>query len=257
MQLLYSLNVFTICLIIKSENPVIMKFKILFTFLFLLSASFNNSLFAENENRDVASFSEVALRISATVYITQGNVQSVEIIAKASTLEELITEVKGRTLNIKFPNKSIFWNNFKPGKIEIHITVPEIDGLSISGSGDILAKKIKSRIVDLSISGSGDIVINQLETNRVTAATSGSGNIIIKGGGIADELTATLSGSGNVDAKNFEASDVSIRISGSGNCSVTSNGVLKGRVSGSGNVNYKGNPQIDFSVAGSGRIKKL
>ena len=234
-----------------------MKTKIVFLILFLLSTSISNSLFAQKETRNVSTFSEVALRIPAKLYIKQGSVQSVEITAKQSTLEEIITEVKGRTLNIKFPNKSIFWKNFKPGKIEIHITVPEIDGLSVSGSGDILAKEIKSRIIDLAVSGSGDIVIDDLKTKRVAAAISGSGNITIKNGGVADELTVTISGSGDVNAEGFEASDVSIRISGSGDCSVTSNGVIKGRVSGSGDVKYKGNPSIDFSVAGSGRIKKM
>ena len=237
-------------------NNNTMKTKILFLSLFIFGAFISNPLFAENETRNVSTFSEVALRIPAKLFIKQGNVQSVEIIAKSSTLEEIITEVRGRTLNIKFPNK-MFWNNFKPGKIEIHITVPEIDGLSVSGSGDILAKEIKSRIIDLSVSGSGDIVIDDLKTKRVAAAVSGSGDITINSGGVADELTVAISGSGNVNAEDFEASDVSIRISGSGNCSVTSNGNIKGRVSGSGDVKYSGNPSIDFSVAGSGRVKKM
>ncbi|MCF6356706.1 MAG: DUF2807 domain-containing protein [Draconibacterium sp.] len=234
-----------------------MKTKIIIFSLFILGIFFSNSLFAENEDRNVPTFSEVALRISAKLYITQGDVQSVKITAKSSTLEELITEVKGRTLNIRFPNKMFFKGNFNPGKIEIHITVPVIDGLTLSGSGDILAKEIKSRIIDLAVSGSGDIVIDKLKTKRVTAALSGSGGITIKDGGVADEFTASISGSGDVDAIGFEASDVSVRISGSGNCSITSNGVIKGRVSGSGDVNYKGNPSIDFSVAGSGRVQKL
>ncbi len=234
-----------------------MKTKIIIFSLFILGIFFSNSLFAENEDRNVPTFSEVALRISAKLYITQGDVQSVKITAKSSTLEELITEVKGRTLNIRFPNKMFFKGNFNPGKIEIHITVPVIDGLTLSGSGDILAKEIKSRIIDLAVSGSGDIVIDKLKTKRVTAALSGSGGITIKDGGVADEFTVSISGSGDVDAIGFEASDVSVRISGSGNCSITSNGVIKGRVSGSGDVNYKGNPSIDFSVAGSGRVQKL
>ncbi len=257
LQLSSRINVITTYQNINSENSIIMKLKILSIFVTLLTVSFSNPLFAENETRNVSTFSEVALRIPAKLYIKQGNVQSVKIIAKSSTLEEIITEVRGRTLNIKFPNKSIFWNNFKPGKIEIHITVPEIDGLSVSGSGDILAKEVKSRILDLAVSGSGDIVIDNLKTKRVAAAISGSGNITIKNGGVADELTVTISGSGDVDAEDFEASDISIRISGSGDCSVKSNGNIKGRVSGSGDVNYKGNPSIDFSVAGSGRVKKM
>ena len=234
-----------------------MKNKILFLSLFILGTFIYNPLFAEDEKRNVPTFSEVALRIPAKLYIKQGNVQSVEIRAKSSTLEDIITEVKGRTLNIKFPSKTFFTRNFDPGKIEIHITVPEIDGLSVSGSGDIFAKNVKSRIIDLAISGSGDIKIDELKTKRVSAAISGSGDITINNGGVADELTVTISGSGDVNAAGFEASDVLIRISGSGDCSVTSNGSIKGRVAGSGDVYYKGNPSIDFSVSGSGSLKKM
>lgn len=234
-----------------------MRAKILFLFVFLLGTFLNNPLFAEDEKRDVPSFSEVALRISAKLYIEQGSTQSVKIVAKSSTLEELITEVKGRTLNIRFPNKNFFWKNFHPGKIEIYITVPEIDGLSVSGSGNIIAENIESRILDLAVSGSGNIVIEELKTKRVKTSISGSGNVKIENGGVADEFSVSISGSGSVRAIGFEADNVEVHVSGSGNCSITSNGSIKARVAGSGNINYKGNPSIDSSVSGSGRVRKM
>jgi hypothetical protein len=234
-----------------------MKTRILLISLFVLGMSLNNQTFAEDEKRDVATFSEVSLKIPATLHIEQGSKQSVEIIAKSSTLEEIITEVKGRTLVIKFPNKNYFWKKFEPGKIEIHITVPEIDGLSLSGSGDIIAGEVETRILDLAISGSGDILIDELKASRVSTSISGSGDITIKGGGVADDLSVSISGSGDVNAAGFEAKDVVVRISGSGNGLVKSNGSLKARVAGSGNIKYKGNPNIDSSIAGSGRLKKM
>lgn len=234
-----------------------MKVRIVFISLFILGTFLNNPAFADDEERKVSTFSEVALRIPAKVYIEQGKTQSVEIVAKSSTLEEIITEVKGRTLNIKFPNTNYFWKKFEPGKIEIHITMPEIDGLSVSGSGDIIAEEIESRILELAVSGSGDIVIDELDAKRVSSSISGSGDITINNGGVADDLSVSISGSGDVKAIGFEASDVVVRVSGSGNCSVSSNGSIKARIAGSGNVNYKGNPSIDSSVAGSGRVKKL
>lgn len=234
-----------------------MKAKFLFFYMFLFGTFIYNPAFAGNEERDVPAFSSVALRIEAKVYIKQGSTQSVEIVAKSSTLEEIITEVKDRTLNIRFPGNKFFKGNFQPGKIEIYITVPEIDALSVSGSGDIIAKEIESRIIILSVNGSGDIVIDELKNERIKASISGSGNIILKDGGLADEFDISISGSGNVKAEGFEANEVTIYTSGSGSCSVTTNGSIKARISGSGNVNYNGNPSIDSSVAGSGRVKKL
>lgn len=233
-----------------------MKNKILILGLILLSISLVNQATAEEEERDVPSFSNIALRISGKVYLEQGNKQSIRIVAKESTLEEIITEVKNRTLNIRFPNTNMF-KKFEPGKIEIYITVPEVDGLSVSGSGDINAEEVETRILDLAVSGSGDINIDELSVERVKASISGSGGINIESGGVADEFSVSMSGSGNVSAGGFEAKDVSVRISGSGNCRITSNGSVKARIAGSGNVIYGGNPAIDSSVAGSGRVKKM
>lgn len=234
-----------------------MKTKILFVCVFFVGALFINPVYAEDEERNVPAFSEIALRIPAKLHIEQGKKQSIEIVAKSSTLKDIITEVKDRKLTIKFPNKNYFFKNFEAGKIEIFITVPEIDGLSLSGSGDIIAEEINTRILDLALSGSGDILIEELKAERIKVSISGSGNIKIEEGGVADDLSVSLSGSGNFEAEEFEAKDVVIRIAGSGNCSVNSNGSVKARIAGSGNVYYSGNPSIDSSVAGSGKVKKM
>lgn len=233
-----------------------MKTTVLLILLYLIAYPASNA-FAEEEERDVPSFSEIALRIPAKVYVEQGENQSVEIVAKSTTLEEIITEVRDRSLQIKFPAKNYLWKKFEPGKIEIYITVPEIDALFVSGSGDIIADEVEARIIELTVSGSGDILVEELNAKRVSTSVSGSGDITINEGGVADDFTAQISGSGDVKAVGFEASDVVVRISGSGNCSITTNGSIKARVAGSGNINYKGNPQVDSSVAGSGRVKKI
>lgn len=256
MQLYASLYVLTLYRL-ETRKLLKMKSKILFLSLLFLGTSFISVVKAEGEERDVPSFSEIALRIPAKLYLEQGEKQSVEIVAKSSTLKDIITEVKGRKLTIKFPTKNVLLKNFQPGKIEIFITVPEIDGLSISGSGDILAEEIETRILDLAVSGSGDILIEELNAERVKAAISGSGDITIEEGGEADDFSVTISGSGDVKARGFEAKDVVVRLAGSGNCTVTANNSIKARVAGAGNVYYDGNPSIDSSVAGSGRVKKL
>ncbi|MBN1987685.1 MAG: DUF2807 domain-containing protein [Prolixibacteraceae bacterium] len=235
-----------------------MKTKIFILSFFLMFALFANPVLAEDEERNVPSFSEISLRVPGKLYLEQGQTQSVEIVAKSSTLEEIVTEVNGRELAIRFKNKNYLFKSFNPGKIEIFVTVPEIDGLSVSGSGDIIAEDdIKTRIIDLAISGSGDINLAELDAERVKASISGSGDIVIEDGGVADDFSVSISGSGDVKAGDFEAKDVVVRIAGSGNCTVSSNGSLKARVAGSGSVYYNGNPSIDSSVAGSGRVKKM
>lgn len=232
-----------------------MKSRIFFIVILTVGFFMANTAMAKDEVRDLPPFTKISLRISGKVYLEQGNTQHVKIVAEDETLEEIITEVKDRTLSIRFPNSNMF-RNWNPGKIEIYITVPGIDALTVSGSGDIISKEINSRILDLAVSGSGNIDIDKLTSEQVSSSISGSGNITVSGNGVAKELKARISGSGNINAGSFEAEKVDVQTSGSGNCSVISNGEIKARISGSGNVNYSGNPSIDSSVSGSGKVKK-
>ena len=213
---------------------------------------------AEKEKRDVSSFTEIGLSIPGKLHLKQGNNQSVEIEAKSSTLEKIETIVKGNKLIIRFENERLLWRSFNPGEIEIQITMPEIEGLTISGSGDILADDgINSRSLTMAVSGSGDINLEDLNAEKVSATISGSGNILINDGGGADDLSVSISGSGGVNVSGFEAKNVSVKISGSGNSKVLATDHLNVSVAGSGDVYYKGNPKINSSVAGSGSVKSM
>jgi len=234
-----------------------MKIKFLMLSILLAGIFMTGTVQAEEQDRDVSSFSAISLRIPGKLYLKQGSTQSVRIEAKESVIDDIITEVSGNKLIIRFPNKTIFQRSFNPGKVEIYVTVPDIDELSVSGSGDIISDELVARILDLSISGSGNITIDELTSKKVKGSISGSGNINLEGNETADELTFSISGSGNCNAAGFEAENVTVNTSGSGNCNVMSNGSIRARIAGSGNVFYKGNASIDASVAGSGRVKRM
>jgi hypothetical protein len=233
-----------------------MKTRILFIAILFLGITFN-TVRAEGEIRKLPTFSEISFGISGTLHLEQGAVQSVRVVAKSSDLNELVTEVKGRSLIVRFRNNNFFWRSFNRGKVDIYVTVPDIHALSVSGSGKIIAgENIKSPALDIAVSGSGNISLNNLESKRVKAAISGSGNIHVRDGR-TDELFVSVSGSGNMRAQEFRANHVETKISGSGNCNIHAHNTLKARVTGSGSVSYKGSPQIESAVTGSGRLKKL
>jgi len=211
---------------------------------------------ADEQDRKVDPFTDISLRIGATVHLEQGPKQKLEIVAKSSTLDEIITEVKSGKLIIRFPNKNYLWSTFHPGEITIYITVPEITGLGIAGSGDIIAEdEINSKMLELAVSGSGNIKLSELSAERVKSTISGSGNIILASKKTAQDLSVTLSGSGNFKGLDFSAEDVNIRVSGSGNVGIEAQKNLYVRLAGSGNVTYKGRPLIDQAITGSGSVK--
>lgn len=216
------------------------------------------TVYADEQTRKVDPFTEISLNISANVHLEQGNKQNLEIVAKASTLEQIITEVKNGKLIIRFPNKNLFWKDFRPGEITIYITAPEINALSVSGSGDIIAEEdIKTKAIDLSVSGSGNINLSELSAEQVKTAISGSGNIILAGKQTAQDLSVAISGSGNFKGMDYSAKDVSIKVSGSGNAAIEAQDNLYVRLVGSGNVTYKGKPAVDQSTTGSGSVRRV
>ena len=211
---------------------------------------------ADEQTRKVDPFTEISLRVGANVHLVQGAKQSVDIVAKPSTMEQLITEVKDGKLIIRMPNKNSLWSSFQPGDITINITTPTITGLSVLGSGNINADdEIKSKIIDLDVSGSGNIKLSELSAERVKTTISGSGNIVIAGKTTAQDLGIVISGSGNFKGMDYSASDVSVKISGSGNAGIEAKNNLYIRLVGSGNVTYKGKPAVDQAITGSGSVK--
>lgn len=230
------------------------KLTAVFTLLALVFTGLQSR--ADEQTRKVDPFTEISLRIGAKVHLEQGAKQNLEIVAKSSTLDEIITEVKDGKLIIRFPNKDFFWKTFQPGEITIYITAPEINGLGISGSGDIIAEdEIKTKALDLGVSGSGNIKLSELTAERVKAAISGSGDIVLAGKTTAQDLSIAISGSGNLKGMNYSAEDVSVKIAGSGNAEIEAQKNLFVRLAGSGNVTYKGSPLIDQSIAGSGKVR--
>lgn len=201
------------------------------------------------EDRDVSSFTGVSLGISGDLYLTQGSPQKVVVQAE-SNLDEIETEVNDGVLRIKTDN----WNSKIKG-VKIWITMPEVESLNVSGSGDILAETpIDADELELKVSGSGTININELKGGEIGAAISGSGDLKLAGS--ADEMELGISGSGNVYAEGLEVNECGIKISGSGSCKIDVTGELDASISGSGRVTYYSNPQIDARVSGSGKVRK-
>jgi hypothetical protein len=213
---------------------------------------------SENQVRNLPAFTEISLRIQATLYVEQGAVQKVEIDAPSSDLDEIITEVRDRALVVRYPAKNYFRKPSKKADVIIRVTIPEITELNLSGSGDIVGDNdISTRIMDLNISGSGNIRLGNLLAERVKASIAGSGNIHLEGNQVTTDFTGNIAGSGNIRGENFEAQNVKVNITGSGDCSIRSNGDIRVRIAGSGNFYYSGNPNIDSSIAGSGKVSEV
>jgi hypothetical protein len=209
---------------------------------------------ADVQNRPVSGFSGVRLAVPGKMEVIQGTTESLAIEGAAEDLAKVETVVENGVLFIRtLPEWRSSWN-WNP-KFRITLNAKNVDSLGVSGSGDILAKTLKSGALKLAISGSGDIRIPALEADSASVAISGSGDVTLAGR--AATVDSHISGSGDFRADKLDARKVSVHISGAGDVSVWAREALQVRIAGSGDVRYYGDPSVEKRIAGSGSVKRL
>ena len=227
-----------------------LKFILLSTIAFLLLTSVK--LFSQTEvEREVDQFSSIDMRISGNLYLSQGDQTKLVIKGDPGDIEDLQTYVKSDRLVIRFDSWKI-----KYDKLDIYVTTPAVNGIEVSGSGNVEAQTaIQSDDLKLEVSGSGEITIQELNAPEVDVEISGSGEVKLAGSEFTREMEIEISGSGDVEAFGLQIKKCAAEITGSGEAEVFVTEKLVVEISGSGDVYYKGSPQIDADITGSGKVK--
>ena len=201
------------------------------------------------ETRAVSGFDKVVLSGSGKVVINQGEMESLSIETDDNVMPYIDVEVTGQTLRLGFKEGA---SMVSPSDLVFTVGVDDLAGLSISGSGDILAETIEVEHLEVSVSGSGNVQIEGLSASQVEAKISGSGEIDLAGEVGAQSIT--ISGSGKYLAEDMCSAAVEVKISGSGDATVCATENLDANISGSGSVNYYGRPAVSSTGSGSGRV---
>ena len=247
------------------------------------------------ETRNVETFTKIAFRVPGKLYLRQGSPQKVEIEGKKDVLEEIETKVDGSRLVIEHEDEGS-WKWGSDDKVNVYVTVKDIDALNVGGSGDLIGEtKIVTGDIDLNVSGSGNMKVEVEASGDMESDVSGSGNIDLRGKcesfssdvsgsgrvmltlnasgnadfgvsgsgkiearGNASKVKASISGSGRVLAADLETNSCEVRITGSGDVEINVKNELDANITGSGSVRYKGNPsKVNSHSAGSGNVRKL
>ncbi len=271
-----------------------MKKYTLLTFLDLLLST-ALLIAQQREVRNVGNFTKISFRFPGKLYLKQGSPQKVELDGDKDVLEEVETDVEGNRLIIGKEGKWFNWN-FDDDKITVYITMPDIEGVSVSGSGDIIGQsKFKADDLDLNVSGSGSLSMEVDASGDIEADVSGSGDIDLKGhcksfnsdvsgsgkvvlsatidntasfgvsgsgkieaSGSAENVKTNVSGSGKLLAADLQTNRCEIQISGSGDVEINVKNELDANISGSGSVTYKGNlSKVNSHASGSGKVRKM
>jgi uncharacterized protein (AIM24 family) len=210
-----------------------------------------------SELREVGVFTGVTNTASFDLFVSHADDFSVEVRAQENLFPIIETYVSGNKLIVQTENGSCYRSS---SPVEVHVSMPETEFLSLAGSGKVYADMLISSDVEISNSGSGRMEIDSLRAESLVLSNGGSGNIAVEASS-ADDVEAIQSGSGEIMCGTLHgASDVSIRQSSSGRVSaLVPDGVMMDVVlSGSGRIDLTGDVEVaEYSLSSSGRIDAL
>ncbi len=203
-----------------------------------------------SKDLNLDNFTGVELAISGDVILTKGSSQKVRVEGQQNIIDLLNTDISNNTWKIGF-DKNV--SDYK--KLTIHITIPTLTTIGVSGSGSINSTNAFENLnnLDIFVSGSGNIKLDATAQSMKTRV-SGSGNISLKGTSNSQDIK--ISGSGDVRAFNLKVDEASVIISGSGECELDVSKKLEVQISGSGDVTYKGSANTKSKITGSGDVRK-
>src|SRR5690606_1238850 len=249
----------------------------------------------KKETRNVGDFSRLNFGVPGTLHLKQGSTQSVVLEGDPELLAKIETEISDGRLSIKARDEWRRWN-WGSEKITAYVTMENIRGLSVSGSGITNGDgTLRANDLDLAESGSGRLDVNVEAGGELEANGSGSGSMIFKGScsdidgdvsgsgnmrlalgstkaasfrvagsgnievsGSADTMEVSISGSGVVRGGDFQARICSVQITGSGDVEVSVSEELDANITGSGGVRYRGNPdKVNSHSTGSGKVRQM
>jgi len=198
----------------------------------------------------VGDFKSIESAGSYDVTVRTGARPSVRAEGPQNMLDRLVVEVKGGQLSIRQQNGSFNWSRSEP--VRIAVTVPELHGATIAGSGTLSVDKVVADTFKATIAGSGDLSLPQVSAKSLELEIAGSGSGLLAGQ--ADTANYSIAGSGEVDASKLQSKDVQLNIAGSGGVSANATGTVQGAIMGSGEARITGGAKCQVTKAGSGSI---
>lgn len=202
-----------------------------------------------SQDRPLEDAHAVVLENSGDLVITRGE-PSLTVTAPSTVIDRLTSEVDDGVLYLGSRGSfAVTW-----GEVRYELSLPTVEGVTISGSGDVDVDFSGATDVRVVIEGSGDVEGSGIDASSVTVSIVGSGDVELSGAAAAVE--AAIAGSGDIDLRNLIAVDAIASINGTGDIRVHATGSLDAEITGAGSIRYSGDPDVtDSSINGIGDIE--
>jgi hypothetical protein len=181
------------------------------------------------QNRTVDDFHAISVSGTADVKVAVGGEKSVVVTVDDNLIEMVKTEVNNGELKVYTDG-----NYSTSIGLDIVVTVPMLDRVTVSGVGDLTASDVSGSNLKVKVSGVGEAKIT----------------------GEVDELDVSVSGTGDAELKDLIAKKVKVSVSGVGGAEVFASESVDASASGTGDVKIFGNPsEVTKSASGIADIE--
>jgi hypothetical protein len=207
-----------------------------------------------SRNYQVGNFQQIEVAGPYDVEVRTGANPSVSGSGPEKLLEHTVVEVRGDKLLIR-PQQSNHWFGFSThGSAHFTVTVPQLRGAAIAGSGGIKVDRIQGPSFEGGVAGSGNLNIAAMDVQSLKLDIGGSGGVKA-GAGKAQNAEYSIGGSGDIDAGAIASQNLKVSIAGSGGVRAQSSGTADVSIMGSGDVEIAGGAKCNVSKMGSGSVR--
>jgi len=183
----------------------------------------------EMQKRQIAPFKSISTEGAFTIEVTCQKDPSLEVEGDDNVLEFVTSEVRNNVLRL---SNSKNYSVNEP--VRFKISVPNLEGLTVSGAGKIEIKGVNNEKFEIDSSGA--------------PAISVSGNTKV--------VDIDSNGAGKIDTHNLHASRAVVESKGVSKIDLDVADQLDVKVSGPSSVTYRGDPVVNKTILGPGKVEK-
>lgn len=209
-----------------------------------------------SRNYQVGNFQQIEVSGPYEVNVRTGSNASVSAQGGENLLGRTEVQVQGDKLVIK-PEHHGGWFNFgwsSHSKATFTVTVPQLSGATVAGSGDIHVDRVAGQSFDGTVAGSGGLDVGAMDVQSLRLRIGGSGGLNA-GTGKAQSADYSIGGSGDIDAKGVQTQSAKVAIAGSGSVKANATGSADVSIVGSGDVEVTGGAKCSINKQGSGDVR--
>ncbi len=202
--------------------------------------------------REIVDVQNIDLTAPAQVFITQGDIETLEIETDDNLAPHFISTVENGTLKLGWRDGAYSTSS----SLILRVSVKTLRNLRIAGAGQVIGKTLEVEALVIILSGAAKIELGQLEAKALDLNGRGSGLVAI-GGGKVEQQRIKLTGLASYQAVNMASQAASVKIMGSAQAALSVTEKLTYEIIGSGKLDYKGDPETNGKILGLCLVNKL